>query len=279
MKFSEKYGYKKISETIQIESMDVALRNTLWSLLCIHVWNKVRRSDYGYYLSSHGNDSIQTYCHRLWLNYFKKPIDTLNNNWGEVLPEIKKHFNTIEWYEVYDLIEFTANNYREYKFKEPFIQACNNAFEREFSAYRFVDDSITKITDELEISEIEQALDTALGPIQTHLKLALHHLSNRQKPDYRNSIKESISAVEGLARKITGDDKATLGVLLNKLEKNYDLHPALNKAYGSLYGYTSDEGGIRHALSEKDNIEFIDAKYFLVICSAFINYLKAKNLV
>lgn len=277
MKFSEKYGYKKISETIQIESMDDALRNTLWSLLCIHVWDKVRRSDYGYRLNSHGNDPIQTYCHRLWLNYFKKPIDTLNNNWGEVLPEIKKHFNTIEWYEVYDLIEFTANNYREYKFKEPFIQACNNAFEREFSAYRFVDDSITKITDELEISEIEQALDTALGPIQTHLKLALHHLSNRQKPDYRNSIKESISAVEGLARKITGDDKATLGVLLNKLEKNYDLHPALAKAYSNLYGYTCDDAGIRHALSGEKEITFEDAKYFLVICSAFINYVTVKK--
>jgi hypothetical protein len=278
MKFSEKYGYKKISETIQIESMDVALRNTLWSLLCIHVWNKIRRSDYGSYLNSHGNDAIQIYCHRLWLNYFKKPIDTLKNDWDVVLPEIKKYFNNVEWYEVYDFIEFTANNYLNNQFKEPFINACNNTFEREFSAYRFVDGSIAKITNEHEIKEIEQAIDSALGPVQTHLKLALDHLSNRQTPDYRNSIKESISAVEGLAQRITGDNKATLGTLLSKLEKNYDIHPALAKAYGNLYGYTSDDAGIRHALSGKVEITFEDAKYFLVICSAFINYVTAKNM-
>lgn len=281
MKFSEKYGYTKISESIQIDSMDIALRNTLWSLLCIHIWNNVKSSNsiyHGYYLNSHGNNSIQLYCERLWLNYFKKTIDTLQNDWGKVLPELKKYFNAIEWFEVYNFIEFTANNYKEYKFKESFIQACNNSFEREFSAYRFVDNSITRITDKLEITEIEQAIDTALGPVQTQLKLALYHLSNRQTPDYRNSIKESISAVEGLARKITGDNKTTLGPLLSKLEKNYDLHPALNKAYTSLYGYTCDDAGIRHALSDKENIGFEEAKYFLVICSAFINYVTAKNI-
>jgi len=45
----------------------------------------------------------------------------------------------------------------------------------------------------------------------------------------------------------------------------------------ALYGYTSDSGGIRHALSDEDvTPTFEDAKFMLVSCSAFINYLKAK---
>jgi len=39
-----------------------------------------------------------------------------------------------------------------------------------------------------------------------------------------NSIKESISAVEGLCRCLTGDDKATLGAALSILEKQ-GVHP------------------------------------------------------
>ena len=41
-----------------------------------------------------------------------------------------------------------------------------------------------------------------------------------------------------------------------------------------LFGYTSDEGGIRHAeglfVSE---VSFEEAKFMLVSCSAFVNYL------
>jgi hypothetical protein len=39
----------------------------------------------------------------------------------------------------------------------------------------------------------------------------LQKLADRENPDYRNSIKESISAVESAAQEITGDTGATLG--------------------------------------------------------------------
>ncbi len=50
-----------------------------------------------------------------------------------------------------------------------------------------------------------------------------------------------------------------------------------------MYNWTSQDGGIRHANSDEEiTISFEDAKYMLVICSAFVNYLiakKAKNKV
>ena len=75
----------------------------------------------------------------------------------------------------------------------------------------------------------------------------------------------------------TNNDKSTLGEALNKLEKSNNLHSALKKSFSALYGYTSDEGGIRHALTENDReVDFHEAKFLLVTCSAFINYLISK---
>ena len=60
------------------------------------------------------------------------------------------------------------------------------------------------------------------------------------------------------------------------LEDKIGLHPALRAAFGNLYGYTSDEGGIRHALMESKVVSFDDAKFFLVVCSAFVNFVETK---
>ena len=92
---------------------------------------------------------------------------------------------------------------------------------------------------------------------------------------YRNSIKESISAVES-ACNITTGSKATLGQALKALDDKTKVHPALRNAFSSLYGYTSDADGIRHGLLEEANLDFADAKFMLVVCSAFTNYLRSK---
>jgi len=60
------------------------------------------------------------------------------------------------------------------------------------------------------------------------------------------------------------------------LEDEIKPHPALKPAFSNLYGYTSDEGGIRHALLQAESVRFEDAKFFLVLCSAFVNFVTAK---
>lgn len=279
MRFSERYGYKKVREIVQIDSIDEPLRNALWSLLKVFVWDHMRASTGiygGYYLSSGSNKEIRELCNRLWFSYFKKPLDQLDDEWAKVHGQLRKYFFGCDWYEVYDFLEFVATNYERYQFKDNFIASCNKTLEKEISAYRFVDGLISRITEQQEVDEIERALETALGPVRTHLRRALELLSSREAPDYRNSIKESISSVESLAAIAVGADKGTLGQLIKRLEDEIQLHPALRTAFSSLYGYTSDEGGIRHALMESENVRFEDAKFFLVVCSAFINFVEAK---
>jgi len=268
--FSQRKGFKPIKTVMQINSMDDDLRICLWNVLSLFYWEKVKKGLYGY---EYGKIAIL--LKMLWHNYFKKPIDTISWHWPDTYNEIREYFFNCEWYEVYDFIEFVANNYSDESVNNIFMKACNSILERELSAYRFVGGKITQITSEAEISEIEEALKSSepLKCVNTHLKRSLDLLADRKSPDYRNSVKESISAVEAICKLITKDKKATLGQALKKIEEKICLHPALKDAFRSLYGYTSDAEGIRHALLDEPNLSFEDAKFMLVSCSAFINYL------
>ncbi|MFI5113714.1 MAG: AbiJ-NTD4 domain-containing protein [Terriglobales bacterium] len=279
-KFSERHGYKTARQTIQVDSISAELRNSLWSLMKMNIWDKAYYSHYGggFILSESANPDLKALCERLWFAFFKRPLDTLDSDWRRVLQQLRDHFFACSWFEVYDFVEFIANNFNfSYgNSKEQFIHHCNTVLETEVSAYRFVNGIITKITDQVEIAEIDQALESARGPVRTHLRRALEMLSDRESPDYRNSIKESISAVESLVATVLGK-KGTLGQLVKKLEDEISLHPALGKAFGNLYGYTSDQGGIRHAILESKDLVFEDAKFFLVVCSAFVNFVESKG--
>ena len=270
--FSQRKGIKPVKSVMQVDSMDSDLRNGLWNALTIFYWNQVEE---GQLISNYKN--IDTLFKILWFNYFKQPIDTLNNYWPDTYKKIREYFFKVQWYEVYDFIEFIANNYPDNYggVNTKFMYLCNSILERELSAYRFVGDKITQITSEVEISEIEEALEItqSFKTVNTHLKRALDLLSDRKSADYRNSIKESISAVEAICNLITKEKKATLGQTLKKIDEKIGLHPALKSSFSSLYGYTSDAEGIRHALLDEPNLIFEDAKFMLVSCSAFINYL------
>jgi hypothetical protein len=161
-----------------------------------------------------------------------------------------------------------------------FIKDCNIILIRELSGYRFIGDKIAPITSQEEISSIEKTLEatTRLKAINTHLKTALDLFADRKNPDYRNSVKESISAVEAICGLISGKSKTSLGDALREIERKSKIqpHPSLNKSFDSLYGYTSNADGIRHALLDEPNLDSEDAKFMLVSCSAFINYLITK---
>ena len=129
------------------------------------------------------------------------------------------------------------------------------------------------LDDEEEIKEVNNVLnDSPYNAVKTHLGKALDFLSSKNNPDYENSIKESISAVESVCCNITNNDKATLGDALKEMKKDRKIHSALIEAFSKLYGYTSDSSGIRHAGIDFTNATYEDARFMLITCSAFINY-------
>ncbi len=156
------------------------------------------------------------------------------------------------------------------------IQWLNTVLETENAAYRIVGSEVVEITDTNEIAAIEDALNHPDDPVRAHIQAALAMLSDRKSPDYRNSIKEAISAVEATCRLVTGMKNATLGDALKKVP---DLHPALQKGFLALYGFTSDASGIRHSLLDESNLTYVDAKFMLAACASFVSYLRSNAKV
>ncbi len=114
MRFSQRIGITPIEKAIQISSIDKDLRNSLWSVLTSFYWDTFDKYQYGSmgrrtdYISGSNLDSLFT---ALWLDYFKKPIDTIprlyyDNQDG--LAVLRSYFFKADWYEVYDFIEFVS---------------------------------------------------------------------------------------------------------------------------------------------------------------------------
>jgi len=268
--FSERKGLKPISEVIQIESMNEALRNSLWNALDMALWSA---KDFIY--REYGEPHIQQLSESLWFHYFKKPIDTRPDQPDEVLSEIREYFFACPWNEVYDLLEFIVSHFQHLWPSLPNL--LNTILERELSGYRFVSGHLADVTNQEELAMIDDAVrDTRFAGVSSHITRALELYADRASPDYRNSIKESISAVESIARLVAKNPNATLGDALKIIEKNARLHSALKEGFLKLYGYTSDEQGIRHAMLDEPKFTAADARFFLVSCSAFVNYLKVQ---
>ncbi len=254
--FSERKGFTAVP-SIQKEGVSQELRHALW--------NAFIETDYNIIVSSDKRLSAQ-----IWSRFFKRPLDELPTDLSQ---QVKALIVNGEWNRIYDMLEFILGEVNS----DVLNRAINLALERELSGYRYVRGIFTDITSEQELETLHNALEDQEFPnVHEHLAKALKHLTNRNSPDYRNSIKESISAVESLAKTISRKPKAELGDALKEIEKKRKLHGALKQGFLNLYGYTSDADGIRHGLMEEPDLTADDAKFFLLICASFINYLKVK---
>jgi len=251
--------------------MDDELRNGLWNALKIFYFTKIDPPNLSYH------NKLNSLFVKLHLDYYKTPLDNLDDYFPNTYKQTITYFYKCKWNEVYDFIEFIANNDFYYGTNQRVRNYCNTILERELSAYRFVNNRIVEITSNEEIKEIECAIKKSPNAIKIHLNKSLKFLSDKKKPDYGNSIKESISAVESICRHITKKHKATLGDAIKELKKHIYIHSALEKSFYSIYGYTSDEDGIRHAIMNEKDISLEDARFMLVSCSTFINYLTIKS--
>lgn len=278
--FSERFGYAPPKGDLSEEEMPETLRNGLWDAISLTFFRY--NADYDIIghqerLTSHFRDLTNA----LWFNFFREPIDTRNPDAKKALWQIRNHFFLAEFFVVYDLLEFLAScEIDHFRFNgggAEFAKFCNSILERERAAFRFAGVTLVKVTNEYELDSVEDAMsDDTPTAIRQHIRRAAELYSQRPTPDYRNSIKESISAVEAAVAYVTESRKAGgISVPLKKAVDKFVVHPALRDGFEKLYAYTSDAEGIRHAILSESSLTQADARYMLVSCSAFSNYLVA----
>lgn len=260
--FSERQSIVKVT-SLNPKEMPLNLRNRLWNITQRYI------DDFDY-----SRDSVIAY---LWDRFFKEDISSLRSfdnytDSGYLIDQIKRRFFELDWYRVYDFLEFILG-IESYQ-KDEFIKKMNSIFIDEKAQYKIINEKVTPLISEVEVEEIEKAIESRYSAVSKHIQKALEFFCKRPTPDYQNSIKESISAIEALARIVLKKPSATLGELAEQL----DIHPSLKVAIKKLYGWTSDEGGIRHAENGKElKIDEKEARYMLVQCSALVSYIVSKN--
>lgn len=269
-RFSERNGYKQIRESLQITSINEDLKSRLWNAfkyfyidsIEINIGNIKYERDYNFFKELY-DEFFKTY------EVPEKYMQFLYKN-------LLKRFFSLQWYEIYDFIEYASNSYYKVNINNDFKIKINQVLEEEMSGYRFVGEFIAPIIDEVEILEIEEAMDCKYEGVKRHLSNALDHLSDRTNPDFINSIKESISSVESLLNILSGTNNNPLNKAIQKLP--FEIDKTFGTALIRLYSWTSSSDGIRHG-ETKDEIKssFEEAKYMLVVCSAFVNYLISKK--
>ncbi len=272
MNFSQRIGKEPIDKPLQIDSMSIELRNSLWN-----------------YTYEFFADNWIEHIKYFYSSFFRLPVDEVPSTRPiRARGEFKKLFMALDWNKVYEFIELfisyflsslNSDRKAQNEFDLRINEELNTILTREYSGYRLSDGKFVKITDNAELSTIEDAKQSShekYPNIFTHLDKALTLMSERTNPDYRNSIKESISAVEGICKTLTGEKSGGIGKAMEKLSTDIGMHNAMKDGFKKMYAYTSNEDGIRHAILEQSEVGFAEAKYILVICSAFVYFVIQK---
>lgn len=272
MRFSQRMGITPVRDQLQKERMDKPLRVALWNVLDLHIWQDLRSE---HYLMS--DAPLTLLVKRIWWHFLDRPLDQLPDTSSEVVEDFRAIvLGDSDSHYVFDFIEFLVQATGDIRERMPVH--LNDMLARNMSAYRIVGGEVVEVTEEEQVVALETALEDTkpLATVRPHIENALRLFSDRKAPDYRNSIKESISAVEAMCRLVIGEPKATLGKALKKVEPKVAAHPGLRGAFEKLYWYANDEGGIRHAMVDDTQVGLTEARYMLVACSAFVSYLVDK---
>lgn len=294
--YSDRNGLNPVCNVMQVDDLDDRTRKMLVNRIFQNieeVFSLLRLN-----FPDKSVNGWRYFVHELLIEVFEEIIHP-NNDLAEsdIFDKIKNVILQAPIEQVWDIIEFICKKLAAiiydtevectlyYHTKEEadrtgqqavkkFFFDINNIFERECIAYRFVNGIIIQNTNNIEIAAIEEASTTKFDGCNKHIEKATAYLYDRENPDYKNSIKESISAVEAICCVITKTENATLGETLRELEKKQQLNGQLKAAFEKLYAYTNNQGGIRHANPiVASEVSFAEAKFMLISCCAFVNYL------
>lgn len=210
------------------------------------------------------------------VEFLGSPAQTYKNDASVFRDGINRSTKNVEIGGLFDMVEFFLQH--SICSKELYTDLAK-AFVKARAAYRVVDGQIIGIGTEEQAAAFQRAIahadSTGALPTRTHLVAAGVALRNF---DWAGSVRESIHAVEAMAKRLA-PDASTLGPALAALERKGRLHGGLKAAFTALYGYSSDEEGVRHALvfNKEAQVDEADALFMLGACASFVSYVLTRE--
>ena len=274
--FSQAYGYEELPQPLKLGELSREARTKLWSLLYVFVTHESGKK-WGE-VTSLGKrwGKIYRFLH---VNVLVLPVNECDSTLGAFVDAYQQKFMNDPLNDVFDLLLVVM---RHSDCPPEFTRTVGEIFKECRLAYVLDVEAPPTIYPAATREEGKAILGATTGLSSAGLAGAVAHLQQASdcisQGDYSGAVRESIHAVESTARHFDSDAK-TLGPALKSLERAGALHPALKKAFSNLYGYTSDEQGIRHALIDgpQSNVGHDEAVFMLGACASFSSYLARKH--
>ena len=276
-RFARKYGGGGSRGPLKHDEVPRDLRHHLWTV----VFGALERisGDELAYLSSGGGLEGE-WLDRFWTEVLKLPAGSR----GAFEPAGLQawFYEEAAWFQVYDVVEFIASTEMGHNLvrdragidRGEYWSRINAVLEAEQSPWRLVDGELVPISSPADVAAVVEVLESAPRLVRAHIARALDNLSQRPDPNVHGAIAEAIKAVESVAKHVLGRSKGTYGALKQSLVAR-GAHPSFAHAFDKLYGYTSDEGGLRHGFKPGDDPtkHVAEGRLFVVMASAYVNYL------
>ena len=272
--FSQREGFMEIPPQLGIGEVSTDLRRLIYYYISL----EIDRESYAPYESAIFKEGWKRVAMDLHVILFKKSVDGFDHSAYNNQQSINLFIQRANIGELFDLVELLLRH-----------SACSDELKHDFSyafineraAYRIVDNEhIVAIGTGEQAAAFERAItDAELKNAATARNQLIAAGLALRTSDWAGSIRQSIHAVEAMAIRLAPGAKE-LGPALKILENNRYIHGGLKSAFRSLYGYSSDEEGLRHALVFKDKaqVDEADALFMLGACASFVSYLLARRV-
>ena len=278
LSFSQAQGYEAIPGPLQLGELPGAARTRIWNVFFVHLdKSKASNNVFGGFWIGRDWKNILRAVHT---DFHELALDDWSSDFRPACEGLRKYIEKQPFKKVFDLLQFVL---RHPRCPPEFISEMQQTFAECRLAYAIGDawpPTILPAATPDEGAAVVDALQTlrqaGLGGSAAHLRAAGEHIN---AGDWAGSVRESIHAVESVARQLDPGAANTLDPALASLEKRGALHPVLKTAFSKLYGYTSDEQGVRHArLDQTDpDVGQDEAVFMLGACAAFASYLERKH--
>ncbi len=183
---------------------------------------------------------------------------------------------TIEWYEVFGILEALSSTIDSRDELEDFEEAINGIFDDSGLKWELINDTIYGVRDDQGIPLSDVCLDLlhSSGYISSEheLRAARACLVEQQPPDITGAVSHAMNAMEAVAKKVFNEPKKTLGEVI-KAHRDQFPKP-LDVVLEKMYGFAS-EAGARHGV-EGHSLKIEDAELIVGIVSAMCSYLIRK---
>ncbi len=207
MSFSKREGYKPANPR-QFEGISIELKNAIFNEIHSMIKEFISPGTTGYGDTSYRGINAEL----LWTNFFENRSSTLPYA-GDFLEKFEYLYDSLEWFRIYDLIEFVAtlSNVRN-----GYILKINKILEKYSSPYRLINNIVQPISSIETINVINTAIEIApTKESKQHLENAQKLYSKKEEPDFNNSCLESIKAIESCLHSIFNNND----ILGNNIKK------------------------------------------------------------